>query len=163
MTILRKGTFPFRPATLKRNVELRAVLKHLDAYPEQSMTQIASHLGEPRSKIRNAIENLAHSELVYVSRSGLSAFNTAVHFYSASIYGADDLDRLLPIVAPEGHSIRAKEFTTPAKSPKPDTRQAYRDPLFAALYGQGRAPSLNFMDSNRGANDAQSQTTTGPN
>jgi hypothetical protein len=162
MTTLRKDVHPYNKQALKRNGELRLILKHLERTPGQTLTAIAKELGITVTKARNALCNLVNYNLAYVSRRGLSVVNTPLHYYSAYPFSPSDLTEKLPVVPPPKPPIEVPREPTLFDS-LTGKRLVRRDPLVAAIHGHGRAPSLNFMNSNRGAFDAQSQTTIKPN
>lgn len=153
MSSLRTGKFQFNVRSLARNRELRSLLTWLTANPNKSILDISIYMSCSQPKARNAVDTLRQANLVYVSDSDLSAFHTSINLYSVRPHGEHELDTHLPVTRPE-HLPAPGGHYSKAKAPAPRSR-IMRDPLTAMLMGEGRAPSLNFIDSLKGVFDVK--------
>ena len=161
MSVLRKGIHKYCAKALKRNQELRALLFYMEGSPNLTITELAEHFAWSRPKTRNGVEVLVDSDLAFVSERKPTAFavgannKAVVHHYSAKSYDADDLERELPVVAPE--KAQVIRYAPKIVAKEVEKRAVGRDPLTAMLMGSGRAPSLNFIDSPQGVQHAEPQ------
>lgn len=156
-SVLRKGRLPFCEKSLKRNQELRELIRHLKAVPNQTIMQVAAHTGWSQPKSRSAVETLRSYGLIHVSERTQSIFRTAINFYSVLDHDDSDLDTHLPITRPDGMPISGPRPVQASKT-KPEVI-VKRDPMVELLMGSRSAPSLNFINSRKESQDAQSKTT----
>lgn len=132
---------------LKRHLEMRDILTFVNSSPDRTITQVAEQFEWTRTKARSAVLLLAHLALLEVTQTS----GTHTNHYSLAAFSEDDLDARLPItVNADGRLVRPVVGRLVQRKSK---FTPYRPWMIALLMGSstGRAPSLNFMDSMKGA------------
>jgi hypothetical protein len=157
---MRKGVSPHHAKSLQRNSELRALVSYVTSNPNCSINGACQHFGLLKGKMRNDFDLLMSYGFIKITGT-----NKHTNLFSACKYTPEDVERLLPITGPHGARPpirsaapgRANVIVTSASEPA--SHPVWRDRIIALLMGseKGRAPSLNFMDSMKENNHAESQ------